>query len=160
MVCHTTSMSSNEPASLIPVTLLTGFLGSGKTTVLNHVLKAARHGRDGGHRQRIRRDRSRPSPGRAVERGCRAAQQRLPVLHGAQRHRRHVDQPVRRPRQGQGPVVHPRRDRDHRPRRSGADPAHPDDRADRRRPLHARRRRHDGRRGQRGRRHSTASPRR
>src|SRR5215472_9919881 len=32
-------MSSNEPASLIPVTLLTGFLGSGKTTVLNHVLR-------------------------------------------------------------------------------------------------------------------------
>jgi len=32
-------MSLKEPASLIPVTLLTGFLGSGKTTVLNHVLK-------------------------------------------------------------------------------------------------------------------------
>src|SRR6516225_1616254 len=32
-------MSSTEPVSLIPVTLLTGFLGSGKTTVLNHVLK-------------------------------------------------------------------------------------------------------------------------
>jgi G3E family GTPase len=32
-------MSSTEPASLIPATLLTGFLGSGKTTVLNHVLK-------------------------------------------------------------------------------------------------------------------------
>src|SRR6516164_4302445 len=32
-------MNSDEPASLIPVTLLTGFLGSGKTTVLNHVLK-------------------------------------------------------------------------------------------------------------------------
>ncbi|MGH7028828.1 MAG: GTP-binding protein, partial [Stellaceae bacterium] len=31
-------MNSTE-ASLIPVTLLTGFLGSGKTTVLNHVLK-------------------------------------------------------------------------------------------------------------------------
>ena len=31
-------MNSTEP-SLIPVTLLTGFLGSGKTTVLNHVLK-------------------------------------------------------------------------------------------------------------------------
>jgi G3E family GTPase len=32
-------MSAPEPSSLIPVTLLTGFLGSGKTTVLNHVLK-------------------------------------------------------------------------------------------------------------------------
>jgi dihydroorotase len=32
-------MSSTEPAALIPATLLTGFLGSGKTTVLNHVLK-------------------------------------------------------------------------------------------------------------------------
>jgi hypothetical protein len=32
-------MNSSEPSSLIPVTLLTGFLGSGKTTVLNHVLK-------------------------------------------------------------------------------------------------------------------------
>jgi G3E family GTPase len=32
-------MSATEPSSLIPVTLLTGFLGSGKTTVLNHVLK-------------------------------------------------------------------------------------------------------------------------
>src|ERR1700723_4704585 len=32
-------MTATEPSSLIPVTLLTGFLGSGKTTVLNHVLK-------------------------------------------------------------------------------------------------------------------------
>ena len=32
-------MNSTEPTPLIPVTLLTGFLGSGKTTVLNHVLK-------------------------------------------------------------------------------------------------------------------------
>jgi G3E family GTPase len=31
---------SPEPQPPIPVTLLTGFLGSGKTTVLNHVLKA------------------------------------------------------------------------------------------------------------------------
>src|SRR5438105_3786256 len=34
-----TLMTAPEPSSLIPVTLLTGFLGSGKTTVLNHVLK-------------------------------------------------------------------------------------------------------------------------
>ena len=32
-------MNSTEASTLIPVTLLTGFLGSGKTTVLNHVLK-------------------------------------------------------------------------------------------------------------------------
>jgi G3E family GTPase len=32
-------MDSIEPSLMIPVTLLTGFLGSGKTTVLNHVLK-------------------------------------------------------------------------------------------------------------------------
>lgn len=33
------AMNSTEPTPLIPVTLLTGFLGSGKTTVLNHILK-------------------------------------------------------------------------------------------------------------------------
>src|SRR5487761_671619 len=32
-------MTANEHTSLIPVTVLTGFLGSGKTSVLNHVLK-------------------------------------------------------------------------------------------------------------------------
>jgi G3E family GTPase len=32
-------MTAPKQSSLIPVTLLTGFLGSGKTTVLNHVLK-------------------------------------------------------------------------------------------------------------------------
>jgi G3E family GTPase len=32
-------MNKTEPSSLVPVTLLTGFLGSGKTTVLNYVLK-------------------------------------------------------------------------------------------------------------------------
>src|SRR5437868_2698999 len=38
--CEASSlMTASEPSSLIPVTLLTGFLGSGKTTVLNHVLK-------------------------------------------------------------------------------------------------------------------------
>src|SRR5437763_11866346 len=32
-------MALSDAASRIPVTVLTGFLGSGKTTVLNHVLK-------------------------------------------------------------------------------------------------------------------------
>jgi G3E family GTPase len=36
---HAVAMNSTESSSLIPVTLLTGFLGSGKTTVLNHVLQ-------------------------------------------------------------------------------------------------------------------------
>lgn len=32
-------MTAESRADLIPVTLLTGFLGSGKTTVLNHLVR-------------------------------------------------------------------------------------------------------------------------
>lgn len=35
----TLKKTMNTPSSLIPVTLLTGFLGSGKTTVLNHLVR-------------------------------------------------------------------------------------------------------------------------
>ena len=31
-------LSTDSASSLVPVTLLTGFLGSGKTTVLNHLV--------------------------------------------------------------------------------------------------------------------------
>src|SRR6202030_642772 len=51
--------------------------------------EAARDGRHRGHRQRVRRNRPRPPAGRAVERRRRIAQQRVPVLHRARRHRRH-----------------------------------------------------------------------
>ena len=75
-------MPSTEPSPLIPVTLLTGFLGSGKTTVLNHVLKQLgmaatavivnEFGEIGLDHLLVERSRRR----------CRAAQQRLSVLHG------------------------------------------------------------------------------
>jgi G3E family GTPase len=35
---------SNKEKTLIPVTILTGFLGSGKTTMLNHILQDTTHG--------------------------------------------------------------------------------------------------------------------
>jgi G3E family GTPase len=74
-------MSSKEPASLIPVTLLTGFLGSGKTTVLNHVLKQPDMAATAvivNEFGEIGLDHL------LVERGRRVAQQRVPLLHGAQ----------------------------------------------------------------------------
>jgi G3E family GTPase len=43
-VTRSTSAKSNTPLQKIPVTVITGFLGSGKTTLVNHILQE-QHGR-------------------------------------------------------------------------------------------------------------------
>jgi G3E family GTPase len=40
----TKAMWKNGRAPIVPVTVLTGFLGSGKTTMLNHILNDSSHG--------------------------------------------------------------------------------------------------------------------
>ena len=40
---HTTSMWKRGSAPIVPVTVLTGFLGSGKTTLMNHILNDPTH---------------------------------------------------------------------------------------------------------------------
>lgn len=39
MTHHESSLAADSASGLVPVTLLTGFLGSGKTTVLNHLVR-------------------------------------------------------------------------------------------------------------------------
>ena len=41
--CHQ-KMTKRKPGAKIPVTILTGFLGAGKTTLVNYILKSPDHG--------------------------------------------------------------------------------------------------------------------
>src|SRR5258707_8154043 len=103
-------MTSTEPSSLIPVTLLTGFLGSGKTTVLNHVLKQPEmaatavivneFGEIGLDHLLVERS---SEDVVLLNSGC-------VCCTGARRHRRHLDQSACRSSEGQSSVLHPRRD--------------------------------------------------
>jgi G3E family GTPase len=76
-------MTASEPSSLIPITLLTGFLGSGKTTVLNHVLKQPDMAATAVIVNEFGEIGLDHPAGRAVERGCRIAQQRVPLQHAS-----------------------------------------------------------------------------
>ncbi len=105
--------------------------------------------RHGGHHQRIRRRRDRPSAGRAVVGRRHPAFRRLPVLHGARRTRRHAGRPCRPAADRPHRAAEARRHRDHRPRRSGAGAAVDHGASGACAGLPARRRRHAGRRGQR-----------
>ena len=43
--CSNKNQDEPPPSLQIPVTILTGFLGCGKTTLLNHILRDPTHGR-------------------------------------------------------------------------------------------------------------------
>ena len=113
--------------SLIPATILTGFLGSGKTTLLKRVLERSPRPEDRRHRERVRRGEHRQRhPGHRHQGADRPDEQRLHLLH-------HPRRPALRPaaagrQEAQGPArFRPRGDRDHRPGRSrpgGADLLH------------------------------------
>ena len=64
----------------LPVTRVTGFLGSGKTTLIRALLDQARRGQHRGRRQRVRRNRHRRRAVAVEQRRDRAARQWLPVL--------------------------------------------------------------------------------
>ena len=89
----------------LPVALVTGFLGSGKTTLISRLLAAPGHGRDGGDRERARRGRDRPPPPAAGRRADRAADERLRVLLAPRRPRRRAARPARPARAGRDPAA-------------------------------------------------------
>ena len=138
------------PAEPIPLTVLTGFLGAGKTSLLNRLMHDPRARRDRRDHQRVRRDRARSSAGQADPRQCRAAAERLPVLHAARRSGRGAGAAAARPRQRPHRVP-PRDPGDHRARRSGAGAADRDGASLSGPALPARRRDHRGGCGERGR---------
>ena len=87
----------------IPATIVTGFLGAGKTSLVRHLLAPRRRASAGRHRQRVRRARHRPRAAarlrrRDLRRGrYRRARQWLPLLHRGRRFPADPD-PAARPR--------------------------------------------------------------
>ena len=102
----------------IPVTVVTGFLGSGKTTLIRELLRAAGGRQHRSRHQRIRRSRHRQRAVARVERRDGAARQRLPVLHRAHRFAGEPAHAVRRPGARRGAELRAGHHRNQRPRRS------------------------------------------
>ena len=136
-------------SDLTPVNIITGFLGSGKTTLLQRLLRSPQSVRRRRAGQRIRRGRARPSSAARRRREHAADGKRLRVLRGARRSAKGAARSVVPADAGRDPVFSPRRHRDLRLGRSGADRLYA---AVRSRPspsFPAVRDRHDGRRRQR-----------
>ena len=74
---------------MIPVSIVTGFLGSGKTTLIGRILRDPVVRAHRGHRQRVRRNRSGPRDLVAAA-TIPGADDRMPVLRGAERSDRDV----------------------------------------------------------------------
>ncbi len=83
----------------------------------------ARARRRAGDRQRMGRNRARPSALRAADRRRHPDQQRLRLLRAPRRSRRDIARRPRAPEIGRGACFLPHRARDDRARRAGADPA-------------------------------------
>ena len=43
IICNTSEANDSNPLPPVPVTILTGFLGSGKTTLVRHILTSKQH---------------------------------------------------------------------------------------------------------------------
>ena len=107
-----------EAMRRVPATIITGFLGAGKTSLVRHLLAQARRPPARGRRQRVRRARHRPRAAarlrrRGLRRGRhRRARQWLPVLHRRRRFSADPDAAARPPRAAR---AHPDRDLGPRP---------------------------------------------
>ena len=134
-----------------PVILVTGFLGSGKTTLISRLLGHPELGETAVIVNELGEVGIDHHLLRRVDERTVLLASGLRLLHAARRPRRRAARPARPPRRGRDPAVPARRRRDDRARRPGADRVHAALGAGRPAPLRARRRRRDGRRRPRAR---------
>ena len=142
-------MTRDPLAGRLPVTVVTGFLGSGKTTLIRRLLAPSGHEPGGGDRQRVRRGRHRPRSDRGLVRERHPALERLSLLRRPHRPAGDAAHALRAAPGGRSDRLRPRARRDERPRRPGAGDPDARHRHDARCALPARRGRDAGRRGER-----------